>query len=60
MTADLLRAPPLQKQLGDYTTELAVHVESASVPAGPPHGGAAMSIKRAIPAAGDRVAPQLP
>ena len=60
MTADLLRAPPLEKQLGDHTTELAVDVDSASVPACPPHGGAAMSIERAIPAAGDRVAPKLP
>jgi hypothetical protein len=60
MTADLRRAPPLTKQLGDHTTELAVDVDAASVPACPPHGGAAMSIDRAIPAAGDRVAPKLP
>jgi hypothetical protein len=60
MTADLLRAPPLEKQLGDHTAELAVDVDSASVPACSAHGGAAMSIERAIPAAGDRVAPKLP
>jgi hypothetical protein len=59
MTADLLRAPPLTKQLGDHSTELAVDVDSAAVPARPPHGGAAMSIERAIPAASDRVAPKL-
>jgi len=60
MTADLLRAPPLTKQLGDHTAELIVGLDSASMPACPPHGGTAMSIERAIPAAGDRVAPKLP
>jgi hypothetical protein len=60
MTADLLRAPPLEKQLGDHTTELTADVDSASLPACPPHDGAAMSVERAIPVSGDRVAPQLP
>ncbi len=51
MTADLLRAPPLSKQLADHGAELAVRVHSAPMLTCSPHGGAAM---------GDALAPSSP
>jgi hypothetical protein len=57
---DLLRAPPLTKQLGDHGTEAIVGVDPASVTTRSASGGSPMSIEGLIAAAGWRVAPQLP
>jgi hypothetical protein len=60
MTADLLRAPPLTKQLGDHAAEVIVDLDPAAGQTCASHGGSVMSVERAIPATADRVAPQLP
>jgi hypothetical protein len=60
MTADLLRAPPLEQQLGDHGAKVIADIDPAPVVTCPPRGGSVMSIERAIPATGDSVAPQLP
>lgn len=39
MVADLLRAPPLTKQLGDETAELTIGVDPTAVLTCPPDGG---------------------
>jgi len=60
MAADLLRAPPLTKQLGDHAAEMIVDLDPAPVVTCSTRGGAVMSVERAISATGWRVAPQLP
>jgi hypothetical protein len=60
MTADLLRAPSLTKQLGDHAAELIVGVDTASMVTCSSRGGSPMGIAGPIPAAGDSVPPQLP
>ena len=60
VTADLLRAPPLEQQLGDHGAKLFAGLKPPPVVTCSPGGGAAMSVERAIPATGDSVAPQLP
>jgi hypothetical protein len=60
MPADLLRAPSLEKQLGDHGAKVIVDLDPPPVLTCPPYGGALMSIERAISATGDSVAPQLP
>jgi hypothetical protein len=60
MTADLLRAPPLTKQLGDHVAEVIVGVDPASMVTCSTRGGTPMGIEGLIPAASSRVAPQLP
>ncbi len=60
MAADLLRTPPLAKQLGDHLAKPIVNLDAPPVLTCPAYGGATMSIERPIPATGDHVAPQLP
>ncbi|MBB5168494.1 hypothetical protein HNP02_008510 [Mycobacterium sp. AZCC_0083] len=60
MTADLLRAPPLEKQLGDHGAKVIADVDPASVVTCSTRGGTPMSIEGLISAAGPRVASQLP
>jgi len=54
VTADLLRAPPLTKQLGDHAAELIVGLDSASMVTCSTRGGSPMSIEGLISAAGSR------
>jgi DNA-binding IclR family transcriptional regulator len=60
VTADLLRTPPLTKQLGNHSAEVIVGVDSASVMTCSTRGGSPMSIKGLIAAAGRHVTSQLP
>jgi hypothetical protein len=60
VTADLLRTPPLTKQLGDHAAEVIVGVDPASMVTCSSSGGSPMGIEGLISAAGWRVAPQLP
>jgi hypothetical protein len=57
MTADLLRAPTLAKQLGDHGAEVIVGVDPASMVTCSTRGGAPVGIEGPIPTAGYRVAP---
>ena len=58
--ADLLRAPPLAKQLGHHDTELLVGVQPPAVLTRSTCGSPTMSIEGPIPAPRDGIAPQLP
>jgi hypothetical protein len=60
VAADLLRAPPLTKQLGDHAAEVTVRVDPASMVTCSTRGGTPMGAEGLISAAGSRVAPQLP
>jgi hypothetical protein len=60
MAADLLRAPPLTKQFDDYTAEVIVAVDPASMVTCSTSGGTPMGVEGLIPAAGCRVTPHLP
>ena len=57
VTADLLRTPPLTKQLGHHSAKLIVGIDPATVLACPPRCSTSMSVEGAIPAAGSHVAP---
>jgi len=60
MAADLLRAPPLAKQLGHHDAELLVGVQPPAVLTRSTCGSPTMSIEGPIPAPRDGIAPQLP
>jgi len=48
MAADLLRAPPPTKQLGDHSAELVVGVDAASVMPRPSRSGASVRLEGLI------------
>ncbi len=57
MTADLLGAPPLTKQLGDHTAEMIVGVDTTSVMTCSSSSGEPMGVEGLIAAASPSVAP---
>ena len=59
VAADLLWAPPPKQELGDHGAEVLVGLDPAPMMTCSAHGGAALSVEGAIPAAAHRVALEL-